>query len=65
MLSPHEIATLILIRDAHSSNDLDPLDLDVLMQYQLVSLEGCPSGQVRPRITHQGNSLLRAVDQAR
>jgi len=65
MLSPHEIATLILLRDARSPYDLDPLDLDALMQHQLIALESCPYGHLRPRITDRGTSLLKAVDRGR
>lgn len=41
MLSPHEIATLILVKDAPDPFDLDPSDLDTL-----VTLEGACRGNL-------------------
>lgn len=65
MLSPHEFATLILLREERDPHDLDPVDLDSLLCHQLVMLEKSPSGQAFPRITHRGHSILDAVGRAR
>ncbi|WP_354687522.1 hypothetical protein [Cupriavidus necator] len=61
MLSPHEIATLILVKDAPAPLDLDPSDLDTLLERQLVMLEARPSGQACPRLTQRGRFVLKAV----
>jgi len=48
MLSPHEFATLMLVKDATEQLEVDRADLDVLLSRQLVSLEHAPSGQALP-----------------
>ncbi len=64
MLSPHEIATLILVKDAPALFDLDPADLDTLLARQLVMLEPRPAGQACPRLTQRGHVVLEAVGHA-
>ena len=61
MLSPHEFATLMLVKDAPDQLGLDRADLDMLLERQLVALETLPSGQQRPQITSDGVSMLKAV----
>lgn len=61
MLSPHEFATLMLVKDATDQLDVDRGDLAVLLARQLVSLEQASSGQALPRLTHQGHSVLKAA----
>ncbi|WP_213309060.1 hypothetical protein [Paraburkholderia sacchari] len=61
MLSPHEFATLMLVKDAPGQLGLDRADLDMLLEHQLVALETLPSGQQRPQITRDGVSVLNAV----
>ncbi|MFC4522599.1 hypothetical protein [Cupriavidus pinatubonensis] len=65
MLSPHEIAALILVKEAPAPVDLDPADLDTLLEHQLVTLEKRPSDHARPRLTQRGDSLLKAVSRNR
>lgn len=65
MLSPHEIATLMLVKDYADGVELDLADLDTLLERQLVTLEKRNSGQNRPRITHRGHSILKAVGRCR
>ncbi|MGH8789968.1 MAG: hypothetical protein ACREYA_33465 [Cupriavidus necator] len=65
MLSPHEIATLILLKAAPDPVDLDPVDLDALLDRQFVTLEKHPSGQACPRITPRGHSILTVVGRIR
>ncbi|MEM5432632.1 conserved protein of unknown function (plasmid) [Cupriavidus taiwanensis] len=40
MLSPHEIAALLLLGDAPDIHDLDPEQLDALLQRKLVTMGG-------------------------
>ncbi|WP_454743453.1 hypothetical protein [Cupriavidus necator] len=61
MLSQHEIATLILVKDAKDPRGLNPADLDTLLEHEFVALEKRPSGLACPRITHRGHSILKAV----
>lgn len=61
MLSPHEFATLMLVKDAPDQLGLDRADLDVLLERQLVALETLASGLQRPQITGDGVSILKAV----
>jgi len=61
MLSPHEFATLMLVKDATDQLEVDRADLDVLLERQLVSLERLASGRALPRLTHEGHSILKAA----
>ena len=61
MLSPHEIATLMLLDTNPLSENLDPGDLDALCERQLVLLETLASGYAHGRLTAQGRSILRSA----
>jgi hypothetical protein len=61
MLSPHEFALLMLIKDAPGQADLDRAELDALLERQLVSLESLAGGLRRPALTASGNSVLKAA----
>jgi hypothetical protein len=65
MLSPHEIAALMLLETSQNSNHLDLEDLDALCERQLVSLEKLASGYAHVRLTAQGRSVLRSVGRMR
>jgi hypothetical protein len=65
MLSPHEIAALILVKGSPMPVDLDPADLDTLLEQQLVELEQRPYGRTCPQLTHRGDFLLNAVTRNR
>ncbi|WP_354682610.1 hypothetical protein [Cupriavidus necator] len=66
MLSPHEIAALLLLGDAHDIDDLEPEQLDTLLVHKLVTFEhGHDSGEAYPRLTSQGHSMLEAVRRIR
>jgi hypothetical protein len=58
MLSAHEFATLMLVRDS-ADHIAEREELDTLLERQLVALERLAGGAVRPRITEGGESLLR------
>lgn len=57
MLSAHEFATLMLVRDS-ADHIADREELGTLLERQLVALERLAGGAVRPRITEDGESLL-------
>ncbi|CAD6562515.1 hypothetical protein ACFQ3P_37990 [Paraburkholderia sabiae] len=61
MLSPHEFATLMLVKSAPDQIDLDRAELDKLLERQLIALEEIGSGVRRPRLTLDGDSLLRVI----
>ncbi|PMS35839.1 hypothetical protein B0G57_10899 [Trinickia symbiotica] len=65
MLSPHEIATLILVRDAPDQIEADRAELSTLLERELVALERAERGLSRPRITQNGNSVLEACSRIR
>ncbi len=62
MLSPHEIAALLLLGDSQDIDDLEPEQLDGLLLHKLVTMEqGHGSGNAHPRLTCQGYSMLEAM----
>jgi hypothetical protein len=65
MLSPHEFATLMLVKDAPDQIDLDRAELDILLERQLVALEQLASGHLRPCLTFDGDFVLQAVGRKR
>jgi len=65
MLSPHEFATLMLIKAAPDQIDLGRTELDTLFERQLISLENLASGRSRPHVTSDGDSILKAVARMR
>ncbi|GAB7549890.1 hypothetical protein CS8_096030 [Cupriavidus sp. 8B] len=65
MLSPHEVATLMLIQDDLRRTELDRADVDTLLEHQLVNLEEFVCGHRRPRITARGNAVLNAIARIR
>jgi hypothetical protein len=65
MLSPHEFATLMLIKDAPDQIELGRAELDTLLERQLISLESLAPGHPRPHVTSEGASILKAVARRR
>ncbi|ASL44635.1 MULTISPECIES: hypothetical protein [Burkholderiaceae] len=61
MLSPHEFATLLLVKDAPHQVDMEREELDALLERQLVQLERLASGNEQWRVTEIGDSALRAI----
>jgi hypothetical protein len=61
MLSPHEFATLLLVKDAPNQVDMERGELDALLERQLVQLEKLASGREQWRVTESGDSALRAI----
>ncbi|WP_180727623.1 hypothetical protein [Paraburkholderia largidicola] len=58
MLSAHQFATLMLVKDS-ADHIADREELGTLLEQQLVALERLAGGAVRLRITEDGESLLR------
>lgn len=61
MLSPHEIATLVVVCGNSKPHDLDTVDLETLRALQLITLDGSGSGVSEPRVTPQGHALLKSL----
>jgi hypothetical protein len=57
MLSPHELATLMLLKDS-SDQIADREEIDTLLERQLVALEQLAGGAVRPPIMQDEDPLL-------
>jgi hypothetical protein len=60
MLSPHEFATLLLVKDA-ADEIADRAELGALIERQLVALEELASGNARLHVTPDGDSVLEAI----
>lgn len=58
MLSAHEFATLMLVKDS-ADHIAGREELGTLLERQLVALERPAGGAVRAPITEDGESLLR------
>ena len=58
MLTPHEFATLMLVRSAPDQVDMNRAELDTLLEQQLVALEQLAEGYRRFSVTRSGESLL-------
>jgi len=61
MLSPHEFATLMLVRQAPDQLDMNRAELDALLERQLVMLEHCAAGRRRAHLTEKGRAFLDAL----
>jgi len=61
MLSPHEFATLLLVKDAPQQVEMDREELDALLERQLVLLERLASGAQFVRLTEIGHNAIKAM----
>ena len=70
VLSPHELATLMLIGNGPQTRDdtaavapreIDPVDLDALITRELVILQSEQGKRPCPQITAHGRTMLAAV----
>ncbi|MFC0403023.1 hypothetical protein [Paraburkholderia rhizosphaerae] len=61
MLSPHEFATLMLVRQAPDQLDMNRAELDALLERQMVMLEHCAEGARRAYLTGKGRTFLDAL----
>jgi len=61
MLSPHELATLFLVKEDPDQVEIDCPDLDALVEGQCVRVETLASGRASPRLTAHGDSILKAI----
>jgi hypothetical protein len=61
MLSPHELSTLLLVKDAPGRIEADRLELGALRELHLIEIEPPGTGLPVPRVTPQGDAVLRAI----
>ncbi|PLZ01689.1 hypothetical protein CY652_15065 [Burkholderia sp. WAC0059] len=61
MLSPHEFATLLLVKDAPNQLEMEREELDALLERQLVQLERLASGHEAWHLTEIGDTAVRAI----
>ena len=61
MLSPHEFATLMLVRQAPDQLDMNRSELDALLERQLVMLEHRGEGARSAYLTGKGRTILDAL----
>ncbi|CAG9208585.1 conserved hypothetical protein [Paraburkholderia tropica] len=64
MLSPHEIATLMLVKDAPDRVEAARIELGALHDLQLIEI-GSPAGLPFACVTPRGDALLRAIARVR
>jgi hypothetical protein len=61
MLSPHELATLMVVRSAPDQIDMTRIELETLLDCQLISLESRLGEWRRPTLTPAGAHVLEAA----
>ena len=61
MLSPHELATLMVVKDAPDQIELDRRELHTLLEWELVRMVRLHSGDQQVHVTPTGYGVLRAV----
>lgn len=64
MLSPHELATLLLVKNASGQIEVDRAELAALRALELVVDAPPESEMAMPRVTPRGDALLRAIARA-
>ncbi|MEX3686485.1 hypothetical protein AB3X91_07725 [Paraburkholderia sp. BR14263] len=65
MLSPHEFATLMLVKSSPDQIDMGREELDTLLEQQLVALESLATGARFAHVTDEGESLLQTMTRKR
>ncbi|WP_321814882.1 MULTISPECIES: hypothetical protein [unclassified Paraburkholderia] len=63
MLSHHEFATLLLLKDAPERIEPDRLELGALRDLQLIAVDPA-AGLPGLRVTARGDAMLRAIARA-
>lgn len=61
MLSPHEFATLMMVKDAPDQIEPDRHELHTLLEHHLIIIELLASGHRRLRVTPHGHAILQAI----
>jgi hypothetical protein len=61
MLSPHEIATLMVVKNAPGRIESGLGDLNALLDLKLLTVERAVAGYSFARVTPRGDAVLRAI----
>ena len=61
MLSPHEIATLMMVKNAPCWIGPDRAELHALLDLELVTVERHVPGFLLAHVTPRGHAVLRAI----
>ncbi|WP_235004783.1 hypothetical protein [Paraburkholderia terricola] len=61
VLSPHEVAALILVGSATDHHDLSHADLEALLERRLATFEQIAPNTRRVHLTEHGQAILQAV----
>lgn len=61
MLSLHEAAALMVLKQVSHHFQPDRADLEALQAQQLIAIETLPCGQTRFEITNHGSNVLRSI----
>jgi hypothetical protein len=64
VLSPHEFATLMLIKDAKYQSDFDQADLIALADRDLITIGLPNAARIAPCVTDRGHALLARLGAA-
>ncbi|AOK18263.1 hypothetical protein WJ41_06805 [Burkholderia ubonensis] len=65
MLSPHEITTLLMVRNAPDQIGSDREELLTLLERQLIAIDPMDSNIRRIQVTAEGHAVLNAVSRIR
>jgi len=65
MLTPHEIAALMLLDNPTATQQLDPADLNTLIEKQLVQPVHNTQAHRQLRLTGRGYQILDSIARAR
>jgi len=65
MLSPHELSTLLLLKDAPERVEADRAEMGALRALELISSEPTESGFSVHHVTQRGDAVLRAIARLR
>lgn len=65
MLSPHEVATLLLLKNSPERIEVDRIELGALHEWQLIESQPGGTGFPVPRVTPRGEAVLRAIARIR
>ncbi len=59
MLTPHEFATLMLVKDSPDQIDSQRVELGTLLEQQLIAWEKLASGRQHPHLTNEATRFSR------
>jgi hypothetical protein len=61
MLSPHEVATLLLVQHSPDQLHMTRVQLDTLLERRLVRLQAMSAGQSHWQLTESGQGAVRMI----